>query len=316
MSISSTPRCPMCGTPLVIGEGGYLVCPKCGFVLDDKDNITDWPEWRYIDSTGSVKGLERTSATNNMLRHDLGIGDVTFIRPRSRSVLKRVNDLRQRISRAHPLLNGESSAVSLFKLANEAADHFELPNAARQTLGTILRAYVERSKRSVGRDKKQIVAAALEKVIELYNLGVSKGELVDFFEINDDDLWEGLRRLNESGALEGLRAVTLGSSGDAYAKLLERSMTYVNKIVSELSLPQQVANDSLTFIRTSLRSGNKVPYGKRPEAIAAAAVYLVARLHGYDISQASVAKVVNLKESTVRKLYRFLMSDMTVVVDV
>ncbi|MGC9071232.1 MAG: hypothetical protein ACP5HK_00830, partial [Acidilobus sp.] len=77
-----------------------------------------------------------------------------------------------------------------------------------------------------------------------------------------------------------------------------------------------LTQQAVEFIRKSLEAPGKTPYGKKPEALAAAAVYLVARLNGYEVSQTDVAEVVNLKESTVRKLYRFLMDGMVVVVDV
>ncbi|MEB3773469.1 MAG: hypothetical protein GSR86_00905, partial [Desulfurococcales archaeon] len=68
------------------------------------------------------------------------------------------------------------------------------------------------------------------------------------------------------------------------------------------------------FVRTVVEN-NKSLIGKRPEIIAAASVYLVARLYGYEnVTQKVVAEIVGAKESNVRKIYRFLMDNTVVMV--
>ena len=306
-------RCPRCGTEMV-DDNGRLVCPSCGYVLDEA-LISDQPEWRYFNA-GGVKGLERASMANDMLMHDHGIGVHRFVAARSRSILNRVMPLRSKIVRPHPIMKGESAAVEIFTLANEAASYFELPQGARDFLGSILHAYVSRARRPVGREKAQVVAAALEKVVEVYNLGISKGEIKAYFDIDDNDLWEGLRRLGEAGALDIAKVAEADRFRNSTERVLERTLTYVTRILSALNLPHNLSVQAMDFIRKSLQIPGKTPYGKKPEALAAASVYLVARLNGYEVSQTQVAEVVNLKESTVRKLYRFLMDGMVVVVEV
>ncbi|WP_048812753.1 TFIIB-type zinc ribbon-containing protein [Acidilobus saccharovorans] len=302
--------CPRCGSKLV-DDNGVLVCPNCGYIYDGNE-LSDGPEWRSL-SNGNVKGVERASYSNDPLMHDLGIGNLRMSPARSRSPLMRVRNLRMRIGSSHPLLKGEAPLVNMFSIAKKAASAFELSDSAKDALGQVLHAYAERAKKPIGRDVNKVVAAALEKVVEVYNLSISKGEIESFFEIDDNDLWDGLKKLNDVGALDMLKVVV---ASEGQGRVLERSFTYINRIASSLSLPQQVVQDSLNFIRKSLGVAGKTPYGKKPEALAAAAVYLVARLNGYEISQSDVAKVVGIKESTVRKLYRFLMDNMVVVVDV
>ncbi|MGC9210396.1 MAG: hypothetical protein ACP5FT_03945 [Acidilobus sp.] len=302
-----------CG-PEMVEDSGRVICPSSGYVIEESP-ISDLPEWRYF-SAGGVKGLERASATNDMLRHDYGMGVTSFKASRNRSVLKRLAPLRSKIAKPHPIMKGENAAVEIFTLANEAASHFELPQTARDFLGALLHIYVERAKRPVGREKAQIVAAALEKVVEVYNLGISKGEIKEFFDIDDNDLWEGIRRLSDSGALDLVKRAEADRFRNSTERVLERTLTYITRIVSSLNLPYNLTQQAVEFIRKSLEVPGKTPYGKKPEALAAAAVYLVARLNGFEVSQTDVANVVNLKESTVRKLYRFLMDGMVVVVDV
>jgi transcription initiation factor TFIIB len=292
---------------------GARVCLETGEIIEEQV-IGDGPEWRNLGE-GHSKGVERATTTNDSLMHNYGIGNLRLSPAKARSPLKRVQGLRRSpvFMSGVPLLKGEASQVNLFSIAKRAASFFELNGSVEEALGQILHAYVERAKKPIGRDANKVVAAALEKVVEVYNLSISKGEVEQFFDIDDNDLWDGLKKLNEVGALEALRQVI---AAEGRSRVLERSFTYINRIASSLSLPPAVAQDALRFIRESLSTPGKTPYGKKPEALAAAAVYMVARLYGYEISQSDVAKVVGIKESTVRKLYRFLMDDMTVVVDV
>jgi len=305
--------CPRCGAEMV-EDDGRLVCPVCAYVMEDS-LISDGPEWRFFSGSG-VKGLERASLTNDPLMHDYGVGVHRFVMNRGRSVLNRIRPIRTRFSGPHPIMKGENAAVELFVRANEVASHFELPQSAQNLLGTILHRYTEKVKRFSGREKTQVLAAALEKVVEVLNLGISKGEIKAYFEIDDNDLWEGMRKLNETGALDVLKYVEADKYRNSTDRVLERTLTYIVRILSALNLPQNLSTQALDFVRKSLSVAGKTPYGKKPEALAAAAVYLVARLNGYEVSQTDVANVVNLKESTVRKLYRFLMDGMVVVVDV
>ena len=84
--------------------------------------------------------------------------------------------------------------------------------------------------------------------------------------------------------------------------------------MSELELEREVYKLALEFVKASLSSGKNL-YGKKPETIAAAAVYLAARLYGHEnVNQSSIARVVKIKESNVRKLYRYLMDGVVVLV--
>ncbi len=305
-------RCPRDGTEMIY-DNGVLVCPRCGFILDEPV-LSESPDYRQVSQSSSKGTADRSMVSNDNLRHDQGIGVSYLNAPRSRSPLKRVMKLRSKISKAHPLLRGEAPKVSVFEIAKRAASHFELSESAKQALGTILQAYVNSAKGPIGRDANKVVAAALRKVVQMYNIAISQSEIEEFFDINDNDLWEGLRKLYDSGALSPAEGL-VDTSGGA-KRLLERSSTYINRITSTLNLPPIIGQQALEFIRKSLEVTWKTPYGKRPEAIAAASVYLVARLHGYEVSQSDVAKVVGIKESTVRKLYRFLMDGMVVLVDV
>ncbi|MGC9134009.1 MAG: hypothetical protein C0171_05990 [Caldisphaera sp.] len=308
-------RCPKCGSrDLVTTPEGKVVCQRCGIVIDE-NLLVDKPEWRSYNEKGiqNTKGVERASQGTTYLRHDKGDGVITFVPPKVRNHLKSLNN--RRLSMKHATSRQEMPRIALFVLANKVSDYFNLSLHPRETLGYILHKYVEKNGNSVGKDKEAIVAAALAKVVEVYNLNISQSEIEEFMGIDNNKIWEGKKRLNDLGILQEFRYIEAQkvNYADNKDRMLTRVVTYINRIVSTLNLDQQVIEESIRFVNNSIMSG-KTLYGKKPEAIAAAAVYLISRLNGYDISQKEIANSVSIKESTVRKLYKFLIGNMAVVV--
>ncbi len=308
-------RCPRCGSSNIISTlDGKLVCQNCGLVINE-NLLADKPEWRSYNEKGiqNTRGIERASQTETLLRHDKGGGALTFTPPKSRNILKAFNS--RRISMRHATSRSEMPQIAMFSLANKLTEYFNLPKSASQTLGLILHEYIEKNGGSVGKDKEAIIAAAFAKVVELYNLNISQSEIEEFMGIDNNKLWEGKKKLNDLGILPKYRFIESENYGyiNSNDRMLTRVVTYINRIVSSLNLNQNIIEQSISFVKESLSSGKNL-YGKKPEAIAAAAVYLVSRLNGYDISQKEIADTVSIKESTVRKLYKFLITNMTVVV--
>ncbi|MCE4607491.1 MAG: transcription initiation factor IIB family protein [Caldisphaeraceae archaeon] len=311
-------KCPYCGNPFLIHTyDGKIVCPKCGRIVAE-DLIIEKPEWRSFNEKGmqSTKGLERGTETVNILRHDNGIGNLSFNAPRIRNYRRNKRFLRIKNMR-HAINREERPQIQLFTMANRASSIFDLPRAARATLAEMLHKYIEKSNGSVGKDKSAVVAAALSKVVEIYNLNISQSEIEEFFGIDNNKIWVGKKRLNNLGILDAYKKMTLlrGSYSTGKDRQLERVLSYINRIVYDLGLSDFIIEQSIAFIRESTTI-NKTLYGKRPEAVAAAAVYLIARLNNREISQKDVAKSVGIKESTVRKLYKFLITNMAIVVSV
>ncbi|AFZ69842.1 transcription initiation factor TFIIIB, Brf1 subunit/transcription initiation factor TFIIB [Caldisphaera lagunensis DSM 15908] len=308
-------KCPRCSSDnLVTTIDGKLVCQNCGLVVDE-NLLADRPEWRSYNEKGiqNTKGVERASQPETLLRHDKGSGALVFTPPKSRNLLKSFNS--RRISMRHATSRSEMPQIAMFSLANKLSEYFNLPRSASQTLGLILHEYIEKNGGSVGKYKEAIIAAAFAKVVELYNLNISQSEIEEFMEIDSNKLWEGKKKLNDLGILSKYRFIESENMGytDSKDRMLTRVVTYINRIVSSLNLNQTIIEQSISFVKESLSSG-KTLYGKKPEAIAAATVYLISRLNGHDISQKEIAETVSIKESTVRKLYKFLITNMSIVV--
>ena len=301
-----------CRKGLVWTEEGKLVCRDTGEVLSET-SIIETPEWRSFRDQGSVKGLERAGGPITHTQHDLGIS-VAFKKPG-----RVLGASAHRISRIRSarVLKKERHIVSALDKVNKACDFLGFPPMAKETAAMIVRMYAERASLSSEKERTSIVGAAIAKSIEIHNLPVSIGDVLDFLGIGFDDLWSAKRKLSETGVIELLKTSLLSQSPrGGPERLLRRVDTYIKKIVSELELPLQVYKLAYHFVNAVISSGKNL-YGKRPETVAAAAVYLASRIYGYDnVNQRVLAETVNIKESNVRKLYRYLIDDMVVIVTI
>jgi len=293
-----------CPGDIVTTPEGYRVCTATGEVISE-DVISEEPERFFKEES-----TPRFGSPITYTQHDFGIS-VSIEHRKHSNPLKRAGSHIRKVKDAR-VSKRDVGKVALLQLANEASAKLELPRAAREDLGYILQLYTSREKVSGDLERRCLVAAAILKVVEKHNLSISQNEVLELLEVDQACVWNAKNKLHEKGVLTEFSKRIYGQGGQE--RLLNRVETYVLKLVSELGLSDEVRRDAMEFIRATQRNGKNL-YGKRPETIAAAAVYLVARLHGYEnINQSVVAKVVKIKESNVRKLYRYLMDGMVVLV--
>lgn len=295
-----------CPGEVVTTPEGYRVCTATGEVLGE-NLISDEPERFFKEEPRSSP---RVGSPITFTQHDMGIS-VSIEPKRPSNPLKRAGSLVKGIKGAR-VTKRDVCRVMVLQYANDIASKLELPKAAREDLGFILQRFLAREKVNGDRERRCLVAAAALKVIERHNLDIAQNEVLELLEVDSTCVWEAKNKLHEKGVLAEF-AKTIYSRG-GQERLLSRVETYVAKIVSELKLEDEVRREAIEFIKTAQKNGKNL-YGKRPETIAAAAVYLVARLYGRDdVNQNVVAKIVKIRESNVRKLYRYLMDSMVVLV--
>lgn len=288
-----------CNGTVIRDPNGRLICEDDGIVISE-DYISDDSERMFREDPRS---LPRVGGPVTNMTHNQGIGaEISVRRPRNplgRGVQGRI---RRRVSRE------DAQKITIFVHANNVTSRLGMARVHKETVGMILRKYLEKERPSGERHMRALVAAAVLKVVERYNLFVTRETVLEILEVSSEDVWDATRELTEKGALDILRRET----GGGQERILARVETYVNGLISELGLDSAVAKDSMEFLRKAIKSGKSL-YGKRPETIAAATVYMIARLYGYDISQASVAEILNIKESNVRKIYRYLIDNMVIL---
>jgi len=85
---------------------------------------------------------------------------------------------------------------------------------------------------------------------------------------------------------------------------LNEPSAYVEKIAGALSLSGGVVRGALAILEGAKR--RRLLTGRAPQAAAAAAVYLAARLAGEDVTQSEVAKAARVTDVTIRNCARVL----------
>ncbi|MCX8165675.1 MAG: transcription initiation factor IIB family protein [Acidilobaceae archaeon] len=294
---------------VVTTEDGRLICAETGEVIGE-NVIADEPERFFKDDP---KSLPRIGKPNTNTRHDRGIG-AQLERRRESNPLKRSSRVREKI-REGRISKRDVSLITALKMANDLSSLLELPKAAREDIGYIINTFLTGERVSGDRERRCIVAAAVLKVIQLYNLGIARNQVLEIMGVTEDCVWKATNKLHKKGVIKDYSRVYRQGG---QRRLLERVETYVSSLVNEILPPdglrETVRRDSMRFVEAAIKSGKNL-YGKKPETIAAAAVYLVARLYGYEhVNQSLVAEKVKIKESNVRKIYRYLIDGMVVLV--
>jgi len=308
------------------------VCAETGAVIADA-SLDDRPEWRYYPSKGEKKGLERSSKPLSFAQHDGGIGAELRARKRKFGSLSRARLLRKKRYKA-PVGRRDVPLIDAFMLMHRIVGGLNLPRSQSilEIAGTIVRKYFEERRRRgeeankttiiSSRERAAVVIAALKKAISLHNLPIGENELyeaasVEIPEANTPEfrnyVWKIMMRMNEFG----IYSVPRGRAPVSGIKArLARIEGYVVRLLIELGLPPSLRVPTMKFLEAVARTGKSL-WGRRPEAVAAAAVYLIARLNGYEhVTQKLVASVYNLSEANVRKTFRYLIEDIVIIVGV
>jgi len=333
---------------------GVRICKDSGYVIDE-GIIDGSPEWRRF-SNNDVKGLVRAGHTLTYARHD-GMNPGVVYKPKGKAWrdhslryrrltgrYERVRMLRSSVKRSdRPIIDMLMKSQELARAVGINQRH------VIETAGWVIHKYYaarrkegEAQKRPIvinEREKWAVAVVALKKAIQAYNLPTAENELYQALaELTDPQTaenvknysWKILVKMNNYGIKvkpnrPGMRPSMLpaGRRGNGRISLenqraLTRITPYVRRLVQELGLPPYLAEKAVKFVQSvvSAHPGKSLS-GRKPEAIAAAAVYFIARIFDYnEITQARVAEVFGLSEANVRKALRYLLRDVVVLVGV
>ncbi|MFN3804708.1 MAG: TFIIB-type zinc ribbon-containing protein [Pyrobaculum sp.] len=275
--------CPNCGIVndvIVEYDRGQVVCRKCGTVI--KENVTDLgPEWRKPESARAYSG-PFGSTVGNIERGAVKLSDklkaITlrkFTKPISMAAERIEIDLREFLESARDKLNIPKplmeEAVALYKKLYDAGFRVTQIEAYAAVLYFVLK-------------KHGSAVATLRAFSE--RLGVERHALVSAY----------MELLNVASNL-GIRPPRTDPR------------IYIPRIVSSLGIRdeksaevQRVAVDILRYI-SALRS---VRNGRKPQVLAAAAVYYACYIAGIEVTQKDLAKAADSTEGPVRELLREL----------
>ena len=153
-----------------------------------------------------------------------------------------------------------------------------------------------------GRDTKIVAWSAFLLAAKVDKRGITPGEIARYSKIEKRVLVNYTRDLNEFLGL------------DAHEAQHANPIDFLDRIVTRMKLPRQLTIDNHTLRREELVSETadfisalprQVFFGKRPESIASASLYLVASRKGISqCTQKRIAKAADVTEVTLRNTVR------------
>ncbi len=316
---------------VIVTPEGLRVCASTGTVISES-SLDDRPEWRYYPSKGERKGLERSSRPLTFAQHDGGVGAELRIKKKRYGGLSRARLLRKRKIYKTPVQRKEIPLIESFTMMHRIVKSLNLPRSQSilEIAGNIVKKYFEERRREgeasnkttiiSSRERAAVVIVALRKAITFHNLPIGENELYNAASIEIPEattqefrnyVWKIMKRMSDYGIMSVPRTTYAVPGIKARLTRIER---YVIRLLYELRLPMSLRSPTMKFLEAVVRAGKSL-YGRRPEAVAAAAVYLIARLNGYEnVTQKLVASVYNLSEANVRKTFRYLLEDIVIIV--
>ncbi|MGB9704904.1 MAG: TFIIB-type zinc ribbon-containing protein [Pyrobaculum sp.] len=285
--------CPVCGSVnevVVDYERGQVICKNCGTVL--RDGIADLgPEWRKPESSRAYSGPMGSSIGDieygnvKVIDKIKAISLKKFSRPISTPLERVEADIREFLESAREKLgiprNIIEDSVMLYKKLYEAGYRAPRLESYAATLYFSLK-------------RHGVAAITLKKVIE--GLGVDRSSFVSAY----------MELMNIASKL-GIKPPRVDPK------------IYIPKIVSTLGIGdeksaevQRIAVDILRYIISIPRVRN----GRKPQVLAAAAVYYACYIAGVEVTQKEVAKAADSTEGPVRELLKDLSDVLYVEVSV
>ncbi|AET32717.1 TFIIB-type zinc ribbon-containing protein [Pyrobaculum ferrireducens] len=285
--------CSVCGSVnevVVDYERGQVICKNCGTVL--RDGIADLgPEWRKPESSRAYSGPMGSSLGDieygnvKVIDKIKAISLKKFSRPISTPLERVEADIREFLESAREKLgiprNIIEDSVMLYKKLYEAGYRAPRLESYAATLYFSLK-------------RHGVAAITLKKVIE--GLGVDRSSFVSAY----------MELMNIASKL-GIKPPRVDPK------------IYIPKIVSALGIGdeksaevQRIAVDILRYIISIPRVRN----GRKPQVLAAAAVYYACYIAGVEVTQKEVAKAADSTEGPVRELLKDLSDVLFVEVSV
>jgi transcription initiation factor TFIIB len=290
-----TVRCPECGsTNLVIdSEMGEYVCGRCGLVIEE--NIpSQEAEWRAF--TPQERDARARAGTPTKYSHyDKGLSTIirvekdAFGRPLSPKVRQQMWRLRRWHTRSKVHASQSRNLMLAMSELQRLSDILHMPSSVHDMAAIIYRKTLNEGLvrgRSIG----GMVAGALYAAVRFTKLP---------------------RTLKEIAEASQRTQKEIARSYSVIVRNLEMKMPiddptdYVTKIAEKAKVSSEVEGLALRLIGEAKRK--YATAGKDPSGLAAAILYLSARMLKEKVTQARLAKAANVTEVTVRNRKRDLM---------
>jgi len=293
-----TLRCPECGsTDLIVdSKMGEYVCGRCGLVIEE--NIpSQEAEWRAF-TIQERDARARAGTPTDYSHYDKGLSTVirvekdAFGRPLSPKVKQQMWRLRRWQTRSKVHASQSRNLMLAMSELQRLSEILHMPSSVQDMAAIVYRKALNEGLVR-GRSIEGMVAGALYAAVRFSKLP---------------------RTLKEIGEASQRNQKEIARSYSVIVRNLEMKMPidgpteYITKIAEKAKVSSDVEGLAIKLIREARKK--YATTGKDPSGLAAAILYLSARMLKEKVTQARLAKAANVTEVTVRNRKRDLMKSL------
>jgi len=293
-----TLRCPECGsTDLIVdSKMGEYVCGRCGLVIEE--NIpSQEAEWRAF-TIQERDARARAGTPTDYSHYDKGLSTVirvekdAFGRPLSPKVKQQMWRLRRWQTRSKVHASQSRNLMLAMSELQRLSEILHMPSSVQDMAAIVYRKALNEGLVR-GRSIEGMVAGALYAAVRFSKLP---------------------RTLKEIGEASQRNQKEIARSYSVIVRNLEMKMPidgpteYITKIAEKAKVSSDVEGLAIKLIREARKK--YATTGKDPSGLAAAILYLSARMLKEKVTQARLAKAANVTEVTVRNRKRDLIKSL------
>jgi transcription initiation factor TFIIB len=293
-----TVRCPECGsTDLIVdSEMGEYVCGRCGLVIEE--NIpSQEAEWRAF-TPQERDARARAGTPTDYSHYDKGLSTVirvekdAFGRPLSPKVKQQMWRLKRWHTRSKVHASQSRNLMLAMSELQRLSDILHMPSSVHDMAAIIYRKTLNEGLvrgRSIG----GMVAGALYAAIRFTKLPRTLKEIAEASQ----------RTQKEIARSYGVIVRNLDMRMP-----IDDPADYITKVAEKAKVSSEVEGLAIKLLREAKKK--YATTGKDPSGLAAAILYLSARMLKEKVTQARLAKAANVTEVTVRNRKRDLMKSL------
>lgn len=287
-------RCPECSNGYVIRDKdmGEFVCSKCGLVIGE-DMLDRGPEWRAF-TLDEKQARRRTGPPTDYTHFDKGLSTSirvdrdAFGRPLSSEVKRQMWRLRKWHIRSKTRENETRNLMRAMGELERISEKLHIPSSVQQRAAVIYRKALDRDLVR-GRSIAAVVGGSLYVACRLAQLPKSLDEVAVASSRSKREIARSYRLI--------LRRLSIKMP-------LHDPLDYVSKIAEDVGLSGNVQGRAIRLLRKARVKG--LTAGKHPIGIAAALLYIVAKLEDEPATQKEIASAGGITEVTLRNRKREL----------
>jgi transcription initiation factor TFIIB len=294
----TTLRCPECGNTNLVddSEMGEYVCSRCGLVIEE--NIPSHEaEWRAF-TPQERNARARAGAPTDYSHYDKGLSTVIRVERDAlgRSLSPKVKQQMWRLRRWQTRSKVHASQSRNLMLAmselQRLSDILQIPSSVQDMAAIVYRKTLNEGLVR-GRSIAGMVAGALYVAIRSSKLPRTLKEISEASQRTQKEI------ARSYGVIVRNLDMRMPIDDPTY---------YVTKVAEKAKVSSDVEGLAIHLIRTA--KNNFATTGKDPSGLAAAILYLSARMLKEKVTQARLAKAANVTEVTVRNRKRDLIKSL------